>query len=321
MAAQAGVVPVNPETKRKAPRNPGPWWGYWFLCTADRVLPEWVYRPLRAIGTAIAMAAMREERRNSRDYLGQVLGRPPRLPEVFRHFFAFEEALMLRLRITNGKEVPCHYAPGSEAFREWLENPSPVLLGTMHVGVSDMLGVQIASVQGRAIYIVRQQVKNSLDTEREEARFGSCLKFIWINDSREMILALKDAAQSPAAIALQCDRLEHSARTEAFEFLGERRLFPFTIYHLSLIFRRPVILSVGTLTRAGHSVLRCSPRFESIEGEPREAALARAHRHFQEFLRLVETILRENPYVWFNFLPLNPPVGPTVERQPSVPSR
>ena len=37
------------------------------------------------------------------------------------------------------------------------------------------------------------------------------------------------------------------------------------------------------------------------------AAAARAHEHFQNFLRQVEGLLREQPYLWFNFTPLNPP--------------
>ena len=36
----------------RRPRNPGPSWGFGFLRVADRVLPEWFYRPLRAAGMA-----------------------------------------------------------------------------------------------------------------------------------------------------------------------------------------------------------------------------------------------------------------------------
>ena len=84
------------------PRNPGPSWGYRFLRTADRLLPECLYRPCRALGTLIAMANMPAQRQHSREYLATVLGRRPRFREVFRHFFTFEEALMTKLRVING---------------------------------------------------------------------------------------------------------------------------------------------------------------------------------------------------------------------------
>ena len=288
-------------------RNPGPSWGFQFLRITDRVLPEFMYRPVRALGTAIALAGMPVQRQHSRAYLATVLDRPPTWRDVFHHFFAFEEALMLKLRLANGRSIPCDFAPSGQAFRDWLATGGPVLLGTLHIGVSDMLGFQLGGQVNRRVYLVRQRVGNSRDTERLAAHFGEWLRFIWVNDSGEMLFALKTAAATGDAIALQCDRVEFSTRTEAFDFLGARRLFPVTIYHLARIFDRPVILTVGLPTPAGRSRLYGSPRFDPVPGEPRSVARARAHEHFQGFLRQVEGLLREQPYLWFNFTPLNPP--------------
>lgn len=290
-------------------RNPGPGWGYQFLRITDFVLPEVLFRPLRAIGTAIAVFGMRKQRRHSREYLRAILGREPRWLEVCRHFFAFEEALMQRLRVANGRPYPCKFMPGSEAFREWYEKGGPVFLGTFHVGVSDLQGFQLGGMNKGRIYLVRLRVGNSHDTERLSARFGGGLEFIWVNQPSEMLFALKDAARSQHAIALQCDRVDFSAKTAAFDFLGAKRWFPVTIYHLSFIFGRPVIFSVG-LPGPGHSWLHASPRFEPRPGESREAGMKRAHEHFQAFLTQLEGILREHPYQWFNFIPLNPVVKP-----------
>jgi predicted LPLAT superfamily acyltransferase len=154
-------------------------------------------------------------------------------------------------------------------------------------------------------------VGNSHDTEQLAARFGDRLKFVWVNNSDDIIFALKDAAASPAAIALQCDRVGFSARTESFEFLGAHRLFPVTIYYLSLIFNRPVILSVGMPTETG-AELYASPLFAPEPGESRTVLMGRARAHFQDFLRQLEALLRNQPYQWFNFTPLNPPAVPAT---------
>jgi predicted LPLAT superfamily acyltransferase len=291
-----------------APRNPGPNWGYRFLRIADRVAPEWLYRPCRALGTLIALAGMPVQRWHSREYLAVALGRRPRFREVFRHFFAFEEALMTKLRVINGRPHRTVYAPGADDFRAWLERGGPALLGTFHFGVSDLLGCQIGGYAHQHVYVVRQRVGNSHDTDKLAERFGGRLHFLWVNEPGELLFALKDAAATPAAIALQCDRVEFSARTEAFEFLGARRLFPFTIYHLALIFGRPVLFAVGVPESPELATLHASPRFDPIPGESRAAALARARAHFQAFLRQVEALLRRDPYLWFNFTPLNPVV-------------
>src|SRR5580658_8865453 len=109
-------------------RNPGPSWGYRFLRLADRSLPEAVFRPLRAAGTWIAVAAMPRERRASRDYLRIVLAREPRAADLFRHFFAVCEALMLKLRVANGRAHTCVLGPGSDDFAHWLASERPALL-------------------------------------------------------------------------------------------------------------------------------------------------------------------------------------------------
>jgi predicted LPLAT superfamily acyltransferase len=296
----SGAAPQSPA------RNPGPSWGYQFLRTADRLVPEMIFKPARAMGTWIALARMPAQRRCSREYLATVLPRPPTLWNVFRHFFAFEESLMLRLRLANGAEVPCEYAPEAGAFREWVERGGSVLLGTFHIGWSDMLGFQLGGLSARKVHIVRQRVANSHDTEALAARYGEQLQFIWVNERTDLLFLLKEAAREENAIALQCDRPEFSARNEAFEFLGARRLFPFTIYHLALIFERPVILAVGVPAGPRQSRLHASPRFERLPGETKSAALARAREHFQSFLRQIEALLRDQPYLWFNFVPLNP---------------
>jgi predicted LPLAT superfamily acyltransferase len=300
--------PPGEGASRKPVRNPGPGWGYQFLRISDCVIPEAIAKPLRALGTAIAVAAMPSQRRSSRAYLRVILGREPSALEICRHFFAFEESLMLRLRVANGRPYPCRFAGDGGAFRDWYEKGGPVLLGTFHVGVSDLLGFQLGGMEKGKVYIVRQRVGNSHDTEKLSARFGRGISFIWINQPSEMLFALKDAAATEHAIALQCDRVDYSAKTEAFDFLGAKRQFPFTIYHLACIFKRPVIFSVG-LPGEGHSWLYSSVRFEVQPGEKREDALVRGRAHFQAFLTQLEALLRKDPYLWFNFLPLNPAVS------------
>ncbi len=288
------------------PRNPGPSWGFQLMRALDRFVPEAIYRPMRALGTLVAMLVMPVQRRHSRAYLAIILGRRPTWRDVFRHFFAFEESLMTKLRVINGRPHRTVYAPGSDDFRQWLEGGGPALLGTFHIGVTDLQGCQIAMYHGFQIYLVRLRVGNSHDTDRLQQLYGDRLHFVWINDPSEMLFALKDAAATTGSIALQCDRLDYSARSEVFEFLGARRVFPFSIYHLARIFERPVLFAVGVPDGPDLAHLHATPRYDPRPGETRAEAHARARDHFQAFLRQVESILREHPYLWFNFTPLNP---------------
>jgi predicted LPLAT superfamily acyltransferase len=180
----------------------------------------------------------------------------------------------------------------------------PALLGTFHFGNSDLLGFFLREFR-REIFMIRLRVGNSADTDHLGARFAPWVKFIWVNESENLLFALKSAAQSGASIALKCDRPEHSAKLAAFDFLGARRWFPVTIYHLALLFRQPVVFCVSTPGAADESQLYASPVFEPDAGSKTEN-LARAHAHFQAFLAQVEALVRAQPMLWFNFTPLNP---------------
>lgn len=287
------------------PRNPGPSWGFRFITTCDALLPEFLFRPIRYLGTWASLALMPAQRAHSRAYLTALLGRPPSLRQVFRHFFAFEEFLLLRLRVARGHAHRGDLASDASGFRELLKTGEPALLGTFHIGHSDLTGFLLGRQEQRPVHMVRQRVGNSHDVEILGAQFAEWVKFIWVNDAENLLFALKDAVNAGGSVALKCDRVDFSAKTEAFQFLGARRIFPFTIYHLALIFRRPVVLSVGLPLRPGHSIVHSSPLFRPDDAG-KTANLERARAHFQEFLARIEGFLREDPSMWFNFLPLNP---------------
>lgn len=287
-------------------RNPGPSWGYAFLCAADRALPEIIFRPTRALGTWVAMAFMREQRHHSRNYLRVMFDREPAWGEIFRHFFAFEEMLMAKLRVANGRRHRGILAEEAHDFRTFLHGAEPAFLGTFHFANSDLSGFLFGGQEKRRVALIRQRVGNSGDTDRLLGRFAEWVTVIWVNEGDNLLFALKDALAGGYSVALKCDRLEFSAKTEAFCFLGARRIFPFTIYHLALIFGHPVLLSLGLPEGTEATRIESSPAWRPDPALGREANLNLARLHFQAFLDRVESLLRIHPYWWFNFLPLNP---------------
>jgi predicted LPLAT superfamily acyltransferase len=102
------------------PRNPGPSWGYGFLLWAERWWPRWFFRLMLMAGTWVGLACLPAQRAHSRAYLAVVRGRPARLVEVWRHFFALANQLMLQLRAGRGLRVSCTLEPENAAAFEFL---------------------------------------------------------------------------------------------------------------------------------------------------------------------------------------------------------
>lgn len=289
-------------------RNPGPTWGFRFLQGVQR-LPRPILRPLLMLGTWVAVALMPEQRRHSRAFLSSVLGRTSSRRETWAHFFRYLEFLLLRLRIAGGAKTECALeAENAADFEALMHSGEPALFGTFHFGHSDLLGFMLPQ-RGRRVAMIRLRVNNSDDTRMLERQFDGAVSFIWVNEPENLLFAMKAAIERGDSLAMQCDRL-YSAKAEPFQFLGARRLFPFTIYHVAVLFQRPVMFCLGMPDGGGGTRIFPSALFRPVAEAGREENLVRARQHFQSVLAKLETLVRQHPTLWFNFLPLNPEVGP-----------
>ena len=298
------TAPVQPQF-----RNPGPTWGCAFLAHAQRFLPGWLLWGPLAFLTWVAVARLPEQRGHSLAYLSMILGRPAGRRDVWRHFFSYLEFLLLRLKTARGAPAVCKLDPEhAGGFEALMQSSEPALFGTFHFGHSDLLGFLLAR-HDRRVAMVRLRVANSVDTEMLERQFANAVSFIWVNEPANLLFAMKGAIDRGDSLAMQCDRL-FSSRTESFGFLGARRLFPFAIYHLAVLFNRPVMFCVGLPDGKRGTRVVASPLFRTDLSASREENLQRARHHFQAVLVRLETLVRQYPYLLFNFLPLNPVVAP-----------
>lgn len=286
-------------------RTPGPGWGPDFLVRAGRVLPPPVFRFLLGLGTWVAVIVMEKRRDCSLEFLSTVQGRPARWIDAWRHFHTFIEVTILKFQVAAGRPHRCEFAPGSAPeFEILLRSGEPALFGTFHFGHADLIGFELTGV-GRSIAMVRLRASDTPNLKRAAGGYAG-LSFIFSNDPAQLLFDLKAALEQGQSLALQCDRLGFSARTEVFDFLGARRQFPFTIYHLAALFGRPVAFCLGLPAGPGVTRVQAAPVFRPAPGASRAENLAAARIHFQAVLSQLETMVRQHPPLWFNFLPLNP---------------
>lgn len=288
------------------PKNPGPSWGYRALDWWDAHLPTPIRDAVVSMGGAVAYGSMPAQRAASREYLSAILNRPANHMDGIRHFGEFTHSLLAKLRAGERTQTRVDWADdANRQVGQLMYADEPILLGTFHVGASDLLGFHIKQT-GRKVSMIRQRVENSDDIDRLLERSGGMVEVIWVNNEHEVVFALRDALESGKSLAMQCDRIEHASKTEGFDFLGQRRAFPVTIYRLASLYRRPVQFCVALPT--GHS--RDEFAVYANEGYhptgSRREDQTTAHKHFQETLNWLESLLKQQPFQWFNFLPLNP---------------
>lgn len=288
------------------PHNPGPSWGFRVILFWDRILPGFILNPAKSIAAFVAMLVMPAQRKHSKDYLSEILKRPATLRDCSRHFDSFTRYLCNRVRSAFDDPIGFRWAEGhGKPFLELMEQDQPILMGTFHVGYSDLMGFFTRSFK-KKIHMLRLKMDNSEDTERLERMAGKYLNIIWVNQIQDTIYALKEVIYGGGSVAMQCDRVQHSSKLESFSFLGKRRQFPFTIYSLAILFDIPVIFVIATEPdHAGEVPVYTSSVFIPNKSG-KKANLLAAKAHFQAVLVTLESILEESPYLWFNFEPLNP---------------
>lgn len=297
------MASLTPEHK-----NPGPSGSLALMSLGVRLFPDCIVAIAGRIGTCIAYLTMPEQKHWSRSYLTALHGSPPGRREVWRHFQAFTESLITKVRAGTGRPVQAIINEPDRPNLAILFSDEPLILGTFHVGASDLLGFHISET-GRHVSMVRTKVRNSGDIDSLSQRYRDRVHFIWVNNPDEMLLSLRDALSSTTTLAMQCDRPEGAHEGEPFQFLGQQRLFRTSIYRLARLYQRKVLFCLALPGEKPHQfrVLAHLP-FDG-SGLDRKSHQQAAHAHFQSVLNWLEALLRDNPYQWFNFLPLNPSPG------------
>lgn len=295
-SADYPFIGMREETQTLPLRNPGPPGGYLFLRYLHKVLPRVWARRLIDVGTWVALLGMPMQRAYSIVYLEARLGRACGLRDAFKHFQAFVDYLLTKLLIADGVCPRFQWAENTpQEIVDFMGSSQQALLGSFHVGYSDLIGFKLAEV-GRKVSMVRLRVKNSADVDALLKSAGDSVSILWANKPEEMIFRMKDALDAGLSLALQCDRIDNASKKETFFFLGAERLFPTTIYRLASLYRLPVLFCFAFPDEHEADLIRVYP---SSLWHPDSEVTAR--EHFTQVLQGLESLLAKNPWMWFNF--------------------
>lgn len=286
---------------KKEPKNPGPSWGYQFIRFVDKLCPRPLMNILLRAGSLYGVLTMPSERKESRAFLTIALGRKASFWDTWTHFTAFSHFLVKRFR--SADDFDPTFEPSEESndrIETLVNNGKQALYGTFHFGDSDLMGFWLSNFD-LSIRMLRHQVANSTDTDWLKKRFGEKVAFLWVNNPQNLLFSLKEAVGDGHSIAMKCDRVVHSSKTEVFTFFGEKRIFPFTIYYLAILFDLPVVYAFGLAKNEQTTTVYSSPIFRPNESTKKQN-LANARIHFQTTLEILENLVKKDPYQWFNFV-------------------
>jgi predicted LPLAT superfamily acyltransferase len=243
------------------------------------------------------------ERRASRLYLDRVLGRRASAWDVYRHIHCFSATILDRLFLFSERfrrfDIRAHGLPALDAA---LAAGNGVLLIGSHLGSFDalrVLSLERPEVTVRIVLDVEHSQK--LSQFLNALNPGLAASIINARDAGPAAaIAIKQALDGNAIVALLADRGQPNNPTQTASFLGVPAPFPLSPWLLAAVVKTPVMLAFG-LYQGGN---RYDLHFEmfadrvSIDRNRRAEVLSEI---LQRFADRLAHYARLAPYNWFNF--------------------
>ncbi len=241
------------------------------------------------------------QRRASRRFLTQVLGRPARLPDIARHLHSFAATILDRVFLLAGRrellDIRLHHP---ERVTDRVAAGQGFLLLGSHLGSFEILRALAIEEARMPLKILMYPTHNRIITELLHALNPAFADSVISLASPQPLLAVQENLQAGRIVGLLGDRHMPDEPTVMCDFLGRRAAFPTGPLSLAAVTGVPVILPFG-IYRGGN---RYDLYFEVL-AERVELDRARRKAALQEWVQRYADRLahysREAPENWFNF--------------------
>jgi predicted LPLAT superfamily acyltransferase len=236
----------------------------------------------------------------SRQYLGKVLNRPPRVADLFRHYYGFatvalDRMFMLRNRFAQF-DVRVH---GKDILEQARARGEPCFLLGAHFGSFEALHAFGEEHNLKVTMIMFEQGNRNMNTLARAINPDLDRSVIGMG-SLDSMIKVQQRLERGEWVGMLGDRRIHDSGAVSVPFLGQSAALPTAPFRIAAMVGRPVVLMVA-LYCGGN---RYDLHFEHLADMPtldrgRRDALVRecAARYAQR----LEHYCRLAPYNWFNF--------------------
>lgn len=275
----------------------------WIAISAGRRISRWVLHPIALYFFAFHGVA----RRASRSYLNQVLQRPARWTEVYRHVHHFAACVLDRVYFLQDRfdqfEVTVH---GGDAMLAAVDRGDGLFLLGAHLGSFEALRAAGQTKGARIAMLMFEENARFINAALAAVAPNAQLHTIPLGRPSSM-LALRHWLDEGGLAGLLADRTlpgqSERSGVQRLNFLDRPAHFSDGPFRLAAMLRRQVFFMAG-IYQGGkrydlHFVEVADFRMVGAPGSAPvnqliQEALAR-------YVALLETLCRASPYNWFNF--------------------
>jgi predicted LPLAT superfamily acyltransferase len=301
-------------------------WGIWFFITMIRVFGLNVAY-LLSVFPAIYFSYASPDVAATMDYHRRIFGPQPwwkRRWLVFRHFYSFGRALIDRTAILAGQTKSFSFAfEGDANLRDAVAAGRGVLLLTAHFGNWEAAGHLLTRVDApitiTGFDLERPEIRDMLNRASEQK-----FKLLPLTGSPTDVIPLVAALRRGEIVAMLGDRA-YGSPSASIPFCGGTAAFPIGAYVIASI-GGAALMHVFSLREPGgrYRFFGFPPRHPSMPSHNERDAYLKGCA--MEFAADLESMVRRDPFQWYNFYPFweeaTPAAPVTTESKPALcPSR
>lgn len=246
--------------------------------------------------------------RASRHYLARALGRRPTWRDRYAHVFCFAATILDRVYFLREPGRRLQVAvQGHEHVQRCLDEGRGAFLVGAHIGSFEALRDASRLRPEMNVTMVMYPDNARLINQALAAIAPDRLPDIIALGRPEAMLQIRDRLAANGLVGLLGDRslpAAESARTRPLQlpFLGQPALFGDGPFRLAALLRQRVVFMVGLYLGGARYEVRFVPLADFREREPDAAARERRiEAALCDYVALLESLCREQPYNWFNF--------------------
>ena len=253
--------------------------------------------------TAYFLAFSPRQRAAARVYLGRALGRPARLADLFRLYFAFASTILDRVWLVRGRTEGYRIeVTGLDALRETMAQGRGCLLFGAHLGSFEAL----RALADAGCPVEVSVLMHEANARRVKAFFDALgtpdrAKAVIPLGTTDAMLRVRECLERGGLVGLLADRAPRGDRVQRVPFLGAEAAFPKGPHLLAAVLGAPVMLAFGIWRGPRRYEMRFEPFADRIGAEGRAGRDAAVAGSIAAYAARLEAVCRAHPDNWFNF--------------------
>lgn len=283
----------------------GTYWGLLVCTMFYRVFGRYGCSIFLSVLVVYFLLTATEQRQASRQFLARVLERPPRLMDIYKHFYQFALRALDVLVAWNGdvgREV-VHFREGG-AENKFFETHSGGLIIVSHFGNSDLARI-LLDKQTRDRFLLLVHTQHAVNYNRSLARIhpDAAMNMVQVGDiGPETILKLQDHISHGGYVVIAGDRppISGDKNVSVVRFFGDSAPFAQGPWILASLLATPVFF-LFCYQKENKTYELAIEQFVDRVNLPRSHRQNQIEQYCQSYAERLEYYVRQYPFQWFNF--------------------